>query len=528
MTLLNLAIRNILSKPLTTLLTVVLFATGLTIMILLTVVGEQLDEKYAKNRAGIDMVVGAKGGRLQLILSSIYHLDNPTGNISIRESAFLFRDPRISVIPMALGDNYEGYRIVGTDSNYVSLYQGKLEDGRLWNDDLEVTIGSLVAEELGLSMGDQFAGVHGMEEQGHVHEDSKYTIVGILEPSGTVLDQLILTGVPSVWSVHDHTGHDHEDHDHGDHEHGDHEHGDHEHGDHEHGDHEHGDHDHGDHDHGDHDHGGHDHGDHEHGDHEHDHTEDGHDHDHAHQEEPASVKHSHPGGLEHSHPGGDEYHEHSAAELKEIADNAPNESPEDNELPELVMRPGDHPLLAYPDKEITALLVSFEKSGAVLLQQQIDRDTEMMAAMTEFETQRLFGLIEPGVKYVRMLAIFIVIISGFSVFISLLKSLNERRYEIALMRVMGATRLKVFGMVILEGILLSLLGFVAGFIVSHGILIGVSQSLSDTYHYSFDAIFFSSQELNILLISIGIGFVASLWPAISAVLISISKTLTKK
>jgi putative ABC transport system permease protein len=505
-----LALRNIIYRPLTTVLTLVLFATGLAIMNLLVSVGEQLDEKYTKNRAGVDMVVGAKGGRLQLILSSIYHIDNPVGNIKIGEAKFLFRDPRIDVIPLALGDNYEGYRIVGTDSSYIDLYSGEIAEGNAFDKPFEITAGSIVAERLGLKLGDQFAGVHGLGHEGHAHDDYKYTVTGILKPTGTVLDQLLLTGVQSVWEVHGE--HDHAEHDHAEHETRDH--SEHDHAEHDHAEQETG-------DHSEHDHAKHDPAEQETGDHsEHDHAE----HDHAEQE---TGDHS-----EHDHA------EHDPAEHEnntEVTDSVKNAEPEPAQNADIEKssgrgRPGlkNHPLLAYPDQEITALLVKFKGSNAILLQQMVDENTDMMTALPELETQRLFSIIEPGVYYIKLLATLIVIISGFSVFISLLKSLNERRYEIALMRVTGATRLHIFVMIITEGLLLAIAGFFAAFLLSHAIMFSVASYLSETYHYDFNGWYISAKEINALYIALGIGFAAAIIPAIRAMMVNITKTLSKK
>src|SRR5690606_1970833 len=99
---------------------------------------KQIEEQLTSNSQGIDLVVGAKGSPIQLILSSIYHIDNPTGNISYREARALAANRLVKLaVPLSLGDNYRGHRIIGTDSSFLQLYGLELETGRLWQSDFE-------------------------------------------------------------------------------------------------------------------------------------------------------------------------------------------------------------------------------------------------------------------------------------------------------------------------------------------------------------------------------------------------------
>ena len=229
--------RNLLSNPLNTVLSLLLMTFGVGVISLLLLLNNQIEQQLQSNLRGIDMVVGAKGSPLQLILSSIYHVDNPTGNILYKEANKLNENPLVDfTIPLSFGDSYNGYRIVGTTHQYPELYEVSLKDGKLWSRSLEVVLGSTVAEIHQLQIGDTFYGTHGLVEGGHVHDDYAYEVVGILNPSYSTLDQLILTNTESVWRVHNHEtiedNHDHHDCDH-DHDH-DHQNCDHEHHDHDH------------------------------------------------------------------------------------------------------------------------------------------------------------------------------------------------------------------------------------------------------------------------------------------------------
>ncbi len=480
MNLLRLSWKNLTFKPLSMLLSITLFALGVGLISLLFLLQHQLQDKFEKNLAGVDLVIGAKGSPLQLILSSMYHVDAPTGNIELGAvKPFLNpKHPLIeTAIPLSMGDNYRTFRIIGTNSDILDIYEAKIAQGKVWERNFEVTIGSKVARDAGLKLGDTFSSSHGFVEDDNLgHEHTAFKVVGILATSGTVLDQLILTTNQSYWLTHDHgpaptpaaTGeeNDHDGHDHGDdaHDHGD--------------EHDHEGHDHGDdaHDHGDeHDHEGHDHGD---DAHEHDHE--GHDHE------------GHDHGVEKTVP---------------------------------------KPLLEEPaEKQITALLVRFKGRNyqALNMQRNINENTEMQAATPAIEINRLYSLMDSGEQALRILAFVIIIVSALSIFISLLSSLRERKYELALMRVMGSSHSKLFMLILVEGLILALLGWALGFLVSHGSMHLFAGQLAEAYGYDFSGWIFLPQEWLVLLGSLALGIVAAILPAMKAGQTDISETLLKE
>lgn len=208
-----LAWRYLWSKPLGAALNLLLLSLGLASITFLLLVGEQLNKAFERDLQGIDVVVGAKGSPMQLILSGVFHLDVPPGNVPLKAVQELQKHPLVAkVIPISLGDNFRGFRIVGTSHDYMSHYQAKLGQGQLWTQAMQVVLGATAARKLGLAMGDTFVGSHGLGAGGHTHGDSIYTVVGILASSGSVLDRLILTDTASVWQVHeDYTAVDDED-----------------------------------------------------------------------------------------------------------------------------------------------------------------------------------------------------------------------------------------------------------------------------------------------------------------------------
>ncbi len=458
MNLLRLSWKNITHRPLSMILSVVLFALGVGLISLLLLLEHQLARNFEKNLAGIDLVIGAKGSPLQLILSSMYHIDAPTGNITLEE-ARPFLNPRHPLIetavPLALGDSYRGYRIVGSSTDILELYQAEIASGETWKYNFDVVLGSAVATGLGLGINDEFKSSHGFIEDENLEHDhnTSFKVVGILKQSGTVLDQLILTTPQSYWLVHggeeeaheeegeehDHTGDPHDEEDHEGHDHEDHE--------------------------------GHDHDD-------HDHSGDPHDHGHDHTGE--------------------------------------------RELPVPLME-------ADGEKQITSILAIFKGRNfqALNMQRNINENTGLQAATPAIEINRLYSLMNTGEQALRILAFVIIFVSGLSIFISLFASLRDRRYELALMRVMGAHRMKLFSLIIMEGLVLAIVGFFVGIILSHLGMQFFAGAMEEAYRYDFTGAMVLKEELYLLGGALVIGFLAAVLPAIQASKTDISDTLSQ-
>lgn len=200
----TLALKSLRHKPLSTTVNLLLMAVGIAMMSFVLSTSRQLEDSALRDAQGIDLVVGAKGSPLQLILSSVYHVDIPTGNIPLAAQAQLAQNRMVGkVIPLALGDSYDGFRIVGTDAGYIAHYNGTLAQGRMFAAPLEAVFGAQAAARTGITLNGSFTGSHGMARGGDQHGDAPFTAVGILKPTGTVLDRLILTPVESVWRVHE-------------------------------------------------------------------------------------------------------------------------------------------------------------------------------------------------------------------------------------------------------------------------------------------------------------------------------------
>lgn len=200
----NLAWRYLWARPLVATLNLLLLTFGLASVSFVLLVGTQIERAVQRDLAGIDLVVGAKGSPMQLILAGVFHLDVPSGNIPVKAAELLRHHPMVgSVIPVALGDSYRGYRIVGSTAAYPELYGAKLAAGRMGSAPLEAVVGAEVARRTALRPGLRFSGTHGLGSEGEAHGETPYIVTGVLRRTGTVLDRLILTSTESVWLVHE-------------------------------------------------------------------------------------------------------------------------------------------------------------------------------------------------------------------------------------------------------------------------------------------------------------------------------------
>ncbi|MFT4047792.1 MAG: ABC transporter permease [Solimonas sp.] len=214
MTLWTLAVADLRRHRLANSLHLLLMALGVALIAALLLLASQIAGRFERDAEGVDLVVGAKGSPLQLILSTVYHLDIPTGNIPLDEAQRWAQHPMVaSAIPISLGDNVHGFRIVGTSPAMLDRYGARFVSGHVWQAPMEAVIGADVARE-GLADGATFVGSHGLAAGGHAHADHPYRVVGVLAPTHTVLDRLVLTSLDSVWKIHE----DHHHHDDGDHD----------------------------------------------------------------------------------------------------------------------------------------------------------------------------------------------------------------------------------------------------------------------------------------------------------------------
>ncbi len=507
MTWLRLALANLTLSPLTTLVNVLLMGLGTASIVLLLLAGVQLTETMSRDAKGVDLVLGAQGSPVQLILSAVYHADVPPGNIKLADAERWADDSRVSAaVPVSLGDSFRGFRIVGTTHQYAELYNADLASGKMWDESMEAVVGAAIAESGALALGSTFAGAHGLVEGGHSHDEQLYSVVGVLAPTGSVVDRLVLTSLESVWELHGQEAHAHEDHE-DDHE-GEHDAHEDEHDAHE-DDHE------NKHDAHEEEHEGHEeHDAHEHEAHEDEHEshadehadhEDGHEDEHeAHEDEHEPHEDEHE-GHEDEHVGHEDEHgddeEHRDHEHAEDADEHDHDSD-----------------VAYrEDIEVTAMLMSYATPmAATTLPLEINAEGSLQAAAPAMEIARILQLVGVGMTALGAFAWVLVVTAALSIFAALYGSLRARRGELAMLRCLGATRYELLIYLIVEGFLMTIFGVSLGVIVGHIVMELVGLWLADTRGISMTGWTWVADEALLIIGLFCVGVVSAIIPAIQA------------
>jgi len=192
------------------------FSVALAGGLMLTVwmVRDQSRRAFSGAATGFDAVLGARGAKLQLVLNAVFHLEASPGNLKWEDYQEIRDHPAVELaVPLALGDNYRGFRIAGTTLDYFERAEPapgrrfKLREGGRWFDTLrrEAVVGSFAARKLGLRVGDKFHPYHGLAfDEEHAHEED-YLVVGVLEPSNTPADRVIWIPLAGVQNM---SGHD--------------------------------------------------------------------------------------------------------------------------------------------------------------------------------------------------------------------------------------------------------------------------------------------------------------------------------
>ena len=448
-----LGVRTVRRRPLPAVLTMALLALGIATVVVVLLFQRTLEDRLGRDARGIDLVVGAKGSGLQLVLSSVFHADVPTGNVRLPELRDIARHPMVAgVIPLSLGDSYRGFRIVGTSHAYVGHYGGRLADGRLWERPMEAVMGSRAARETGLRPGTSFVGAHGLGSgSALLHGENPFEVVGVLRETGTVLDRLILTGSESVWMVHAVHG--------------------------------------------------------------------------ATGAVGAAGTAGTTGvaGTTGTMPDARGLPEGSGDDAGAGERDAPGDRVESTgDTATAGATTGADPGAALSrlpagDGEITALLVRFRSPIAALtLPRAINAGTALQAASPAAETARLFLLIGTGLDVFRAFAAILVAASALSLFIALWHAMHEQRYDLAVMRTLGATRGRILRFVLVQGAVLGAAGAVIGLVLGHAAGWLAAQWLERARSVSVGALGWAPEEGLVLAGAVLIALAAAAVPAVRA------------
>lgn len=214
MMILNLIYRSLRQHALSTLVTAGSIALAAGLLLTVWVVKTQSQAVFAATNSGFDAVLGARGSKLQLVLNAIFHLEASPGNLTAQDFELIRRHPAVkAAIPLALGDNYQGWRIAGTvpalfaDIEYLPGRKYAVgAGGRFFAIGRhEAVAGSYAARRLGWKTGTMFHPSHGVafNPEAHEHEE-EYTVVGVLEPTNTPVDRVIWIPLEGVQTMSGH------------------------------------------------------------------------------------------------------------------------------------------------------------------------------------------------------------------------------------------------------------------------------------------------------------------------------------
>lgn len=401
MNVLSLAIKGLQHKSLHTTLSILATTMGIAMLAAVFLISGGISDGLQRNSGGIDVVAGAKGSPLQLILSSVYHTDVPIGNIDIADYESIQRNPMVKeAIPIVVGDNFKGWRVVGTTPEFLNLYQAKFAEGNVFAQPFEVVAGANTQ----VKIGEEFAARHGFAaDSDDVHDFHLYKVVGRLVPTGTVIDRLLMTPYVSVQQLHAHL---------------------------------------------------------------------------------------------------DEDEAHGPEAETELA-------------------------MAH---QVTAILIKARNGAALMnLPRVINHNERMQAANPGYELARLSKSFGIGRDVLNALGVSILVLSVLMLFSTLASSLTERRHDMAVLRVLGASPAKLFTTLMTEGLLVAGAGSVIGIASGHALAYSLTGLLG-----SFEGIIVRGDLLTLhvfdaVLLAVGCsaGILAALPAAISAAQTDIARLLVK-
>ena len=357
MTLWHLSFRYLLRRWGGALLTVLVGAFGIAVIGSVMTVAEKVPAAVRTALGGADMVVGPKGSELDLVLCCALHIAPTRGLVPYRAAEAAVTSPFVKAsAPVALGDSYNGTRILWTTLGFMTVYDAHLAQGRMWSGAMEVLAGAQAVRAQHLHIGSTLISTHGLDVGGELHTNAKYTVVGTLEPTGTVIDRLILSDLKSIRVVHTDT----------------------------------------------------------------------------------------------SDP--DEQGASQVAGRGYDADGNP---------------------LA-----ISAVVARFSSPIAAAIEpRRISTETDLTAANPMLEMARLSALARPGFDLVLVFGVVFGVVAALMAAVGLMSALNQRARDLALLRILGASRLKVARVAVQEALILSHLAFAVGVVLALGLGLVVSDKL---------------------------------------------------
>ena len=208
--LLKLATKSLLQRRVSVLLTVMMIAVSVFVLLSVETIRTQAKESFSKTVSGVDLIVGARTGELNLLLYSIFHIGQASNNISWQSYQQIAASPNVAwTIPISLGDSHHGYRVLGTTTDlFTRFHYGKnktleFAQGHAFNDLYDAVIGADIAKKLGYQIGTDIVLSHGVANTSFSqHKDKPFIISGILEPTGTPIDKTVYVSLQAIEAIH--------------------------------------------------------------------------------------------------------------------------------------------------------------------------------------------------------------------------------------------------------------------------------------------------------------------------------------
>ena len=206
----KLIFKSLLNRKGTAVLTIFSIAISVALLIGVEQIRKGVRTSFSSAVSGTDLIVGARGGSLQLLLYSVFRMGNAPNNLTWESYQDFRNHPRVRwTIPFSLGDSHHGYRVLGTNLDYFKLFRYgkkqslKLSDGKPFSGVFDAVIGSEVARKLRYKLDDPIIVSHGTGNSSFLkHEDRPFTVVGIIAPTGTPVDQTVHVSLEGITAMH--------------------------------------------------------------------------------------------------------------------------------------------------------------------------------------------------------------------------------------------------------------------------------------------------------------------------------------
>ncbi|MBC7420221.1 MAG: ABC transporter permease [Bdellovibrio sp.] len=208
---LSLAWKSLKNRQLATILTIFSMTLSLVLLMAVDRIQRAAQDGFTQTISGVDLVVGARSGPLQIILYSVFNIGQPTQNVSMESYNEIKSKPEVEwTIPYSLGDGHRGFRVVATNEDFFKHYHFRskesieLSSGVIFKDYFDVVIGADVAKTLNYQVGSPVVVAHGVTsgEAIQSHEDKPFRVVGIMKPTGTPLDRALYISLEAMEAIH--------------------------------------------------------------------------------------------------------------------------------------------------------------------------------------------------------------------------------------------------------------------------------------------------------------------------------------